>query len=76
MKPIDPRMGSMTAWRRRWRHPFDKGDPAQRKIGEAFRFLLETHTWKRHPAPFNKTKRGQDRRAEKRFVNASKRAFA
>ena len=73
-------MGSMTdlrrRWNRRWRHPCDKGEPTQRAIGSAFRFLLETHTWKRHPEPFNKTKRGLERRAEKRFVIASKRAFA
>jgi hypothetical protein len=61
---------------RRWRHPCDKGEPAQRAIGAAFRFLLENHTWKRHPAPFKKTKRGQMRRAEQRFVIESKRAFA
>jgi hypothetical protein len=62
--------------RRRWRHPWEKGDPIQRQIGEAFRFLLEGRTWKRHPAPFNKTERGRERRAEKRFVIANKRAFA
>lgn len=69
-------MGSMTLRRRRWRHPCDKGSPAQRELGAAFRFLLETSTWKRHRAPFNKTDRGRERRAEKRFVIASKRAFA
>lgn len=60
---------------RRMRHPCDKGKPSQRALGAAFRFLLENHTWKRHPEPFNKTKRGRDRRTEQRFVIASKRAF-
>ena len=69
-------MGSMKMWRRRWRHPADKGEPIQRKVGAAFRFLLNNHTWKRHPAPFKKTKRGRMRRAEQRFVIASKKAFA
>lgn len=53
---------------RRWRHPSDKGHPAQRAIGAAFRFLLEEHTWKRHPKPFSKSKRGRERRAVRRFV--------
>jgi hypothetical protein len=65
-------MGSMTNQRRRlnrrWRHPCDKGEPAQRKIGEVFRYLLEAHTWKRHPEPFAKTLKGKNRRMERRFV--------
>jgi hypothetical protein len=73
-------MGSMTNRRRRgnrrWRHPCDKGEPSQRALGAMFRFLLTNHTWKRHPAPFKKTKRGQHRRAEQRFVIANKRAFS
>jgi hypothetical protein len=60
---------------RRWRHPFDKGSPHQRALGAAFRFLVENHTWKRHPAPFKKTWRGRQRRAEVRFVISNKRAF-
>ena len=61
-------------WRRRRnRHPCDKGTPAQRALGAAFRFLLEQHAWKRHPEPFSKTKRGQQRRSERRFVLGSKR---
>jgi hypothetical protein len=60
---------------RRRRHPCDKGEPAQRAIGASFRFLLETKTWKRHPAPFKKTWRGRQRRQEVRFVLANKRAF-
>lgn len=59
---------------RRRRHPCDKGQPTQRAIGAAFRFLLETKTWKRHPAPFNKTRRGRDRHAERHFVIEMKRA--
>jgi hypothetical protein len=62
--------------RRRWRHPCDKGSPAQRKLGAAFRFLMENSTWKRHPKPFAKTDRGRARRSERRFVDENKRAFA
>ena len=69
-------MGSVTLRRRRWRHPCDKGSPAQRKLGAAFRFLLENHTWKRHPEPFAKTRRGLERRSERRFIDANKREFA
>jgi hypothetical protein len=58
-------------WRRR-RNRRDKGDPSQRALGAAFRFLLEQHAWKRHPEPFSKTKRGQQRRSERRFVLGSK----
>ncbi|SHH04428.1 hypothetical protein [Bradyrhizobium erythrophlei] len=50
--------------------------PAQRAIGAAFRFLLESHTWKRHPEPFSKSRRGRMRRSERLFVVTSKRAFA
>jgi hypothetical protein len=61
---------------RRWRHPCDKGLPSQRSLGAAFRFLLETHTWKRHPEPFAKTRRGQERRNERRFMDLNKRLMA
>jgi hypothetical protein len=61
---------------RRWRHPCDKGTPQQRALTEAFRFLLETHTWKRHPEPFAKTRRGHDRRCERRFMDLNKRSMA
>lgn len=66
-------MGSMKLRYLRLRHPSDKGPPAQRKLGAAFRFLLENSTWKRHPEPFAKTRRGLDRRSERRFVDAMKR---
>lgn len=69
-------MASMNMRYRRLRHPSDKGSPAQRKLGAAFRFLLETSTWKRHHEPFAKTQRGRNRRSERRFVDAYKRAFA
>ncbi|GAB9152658.1 hypothetical protein BDS110ZK17_23750 [Bradyrhizobium diazoefficiens] len=60
---------------RRHRHPCCKGEPAQRAIGAAFRFLMESHTWKHHPAPFSKSRRGRLRKAEQHFVIDSKRAF-
>lgn len=37
---------------------------------EAFRALLDHRTWTRHPQPFNKTHRGAQRRAERRFLSA------
>jgi len=65
----------MTQYRRprRWRHPCDKGDPAQRAFGAAFRFLLEASTWRRHEGPFSKSERGRRRREERRFVDVNKR---
>jgi len=69
-------MGSMNLRYRRLRHPCDRGSPSARRLGAAFRFLLEASTWKRHPEPFAKTPRGRDRRSERRFVDAHKRAFA
>lgn len=38
--------------------------------------LLRLSTWKRHPKPFAKGRRGLQRRAERRFVDANKRVFA
>lgn len=38
--------------------------------------LLRLSTWKRHPMPFSKGRRGLQRRAERRFVDMNKRAFA
>lgn len=58
---------------RRMRHPCCKGEPEQRAIGAAFRFLLEASTWKRHYEPFAKTQRGRERRQERRFINLNKR---
>jgi len=52
------------------RHPCDKGSPIQRQVGEAFRWMLNGHFWRRHLAPFNKTERGQQRRQERLFVRA------
>jgi hypothetical protein len=53
--------------KRRWRN----GARHKRALGAAFRFLLENHTWKRHPEPFSKSKRGRQRRQERRFVLAT-----
>jgi len=50
--------------------------PSQRSLGAAFRFLLETNTWKRHQEPFAKTRRGQERRNERRFMDLNKRVIA
>jgi hypothetical protein len=37
---------------------------------------MEASTWKRHHEPFAKTWRGLERRSERRFIDANKRAFA
>jgi hypothetical protein len=58
---------------RRWRHPCDKGCQSQRALGAAFRFLLESSTWKRHGEPFSKSERGRQRRQERRFIDINKR---
>jgi hypothetical protein len=58
---------------RRWRHPWEKGDPAERALGAAFRILLDSRTWKRHPEPFSKSQRGRERREERHFVDFNKR---
>jgi transposase len=34
---------------------------------DAFSMLLDHRFWARHPAPFNKTKPGRDRRAERKL---------
>jgi hypothetical protein len=34
--------------------------------------LLDGRTWKRHPKPFSKTKRGEARRSERHFARAMK----
>jgi len=41
------------------------------QIADAFRFMLDGRSWRRHPAPFSKTERGRQRRAERQFVRQS-----
>ncbi len=59
--------------RRRWRYHFEVD--LERQVGAALRCLLKNSTWKRHPAPFAKTRRGFDRRSQRHFVEYHKRAF-
>lgn len=42
---------------------------------ESFRFLLHTSTWRRHLAPFAKSRRAQARRAVRKFIIHTKRSF-
>lgn len=44
---------------------------AARFLLDALRSLLDGRTWRRHPAPFAKTRRGRERRAERLFVRTS-----
>jgi len=57
--------GKLPSWRRQNIIP-------KETLGE----LLRLSTWKRHPSPFAKSRRGLHRRAERRFVDMNKRAFA
>lgn len=47
------------------RHPCDRMPPEHRKILEAY---LRLRLWRRHPAPFSKTRAGLQRRQARRFV--------
>lgn len=51
----------------RRRHPADRGTQARREVAAFFRRVLK-RIWTRHPAPFAKTRRGYERRMERRFV--------
>lgn len=53
-----------------WRRRILARDRAQH--GGAFRVLLDTRFWARHPETFAKSWRGRDRRAARRFVIAKK----
>lgn len=57
--------------RKRRRHPCDKGHPYTRALNDAFRFLFDGRTWRRHPEPFAKTERGKQRREIRRFVRTA-----
>lgn len=46
------------------RHPFDRGWYTDREV-ELISYWLRATAHRRHAAPFNKTRRGMDRRAEK-----------
>lgn len=37
-------------------------------VADFFRFLTNAHTWRRHPAPFSKLRKGYLRRQERRFA--------
>lgn len=42
---------------------------------ESFRFLLHASTWRRHPAPFAKSRRAFARRTTRKFITRAKRSF-
>lgn len=52
-------------WRR---HPCDKPLRNFPWLRQLVDFLKNGHTWRRHPAPFNKTRRGLQRRRERRWA--------
>lgn len=54
------------------RHACDKGDPHQRLVADGFRILLNKRYWRRHAEPFAKTRKGLERRRERRFVFRNK----
>ncbi len=51
----------------RGRHPCDKGDWNMLCFKAAVKRMSDHRFWATHPAPFSKTERGMDRRAERRF---------
>lgn len=57
-------MGIHKIRRVRWRRHLDQ---TQLSVGDAFRWLLRSSFWKRHPMPFNKTPRGKARRDQRKF---------
>jgi hypothetical protein len=60
--------------RARLRHPFGRSQsaPIPRDV---LHHLLKASAWKAHPAPFAKTKRGGQRRAERQFIAGRKCGF-
>jgi hypothetical protein len=59
---------------RRSRHPYERGGPS-RMPREVLQHLMKASTWRAHPAPFSKTKRGGQRRAERQFMAKRKCGF-
>ena len=61
------RGGAVKAGTGRWRRTrlFDAA------ILDAMRELTNGRTWRRHPAPFSKTRRGAMRRAERAFIRST-----
>lgn len=70
MRPIDLKVRALI----RRAHPFFFGGGHALPI-EPLRQLLDGRTWRRHPAPFAKTGRGKQRRAERRFIASRKCGF-
>lgn len=58
--------------RQRRRHPCEKGTPEQVAATKFFRPLLTHRFWAKHPAPFNKTRAGYQRRVVRRFVRENR----
>lgn len=58
----------------RSRHPYERGGPSFMPR-ETLHLLMKASTWRAHPAPFAKTKRGGQRRAERRFITGRKCGF-
>jgi hypothetical protein len=59
---------------RRSRHPYERGGPS-RMPRSVLQHLLKASTWRAHPEPFAKTKRGGQRRDERRFIARRKCGF-
>jgi hypothetical protein len=56
----------------RKRHNQDKGTGLQRWVVEVLQLVLDNKSWKRHPAPFSKTRKGYKRREERRIIKMKK----
>lgn len=59
-----------SSWWKRWRS--GRGTFVQQVLTENFRFLLSAKFMRRHKSTFAKSRRGQLRRAEKKFQYAKK----
>jgi hypothetical protein len=78
MRPIDLVFTNLIRHARparsRWRHPYDRGGPSFMPR-ETLQQLMRASTWRAHPEPFAKTKRGGQRRSERRFITGRKCGF-
>jgi hypothetical protein len=75
MRPIDLKhLTKRTHPFGRLRHPFgrNRSAPIPRDV---LHHLLKASSWRAHPAPFAKTRRGGERRVERRFIASRKCGF-
>lgn len=57
------------------RHPWDRGSPLLRWAIGVLVLTQNRRCWRRHPAPFAKSRRGMARRRDRRFVRSFEMSF-